>query len=40
MPKTPHRDKLQAAINNKKCSQDVKILEEAFAAYENWIKRN
>jgi len=39
MPKTPHKDKLQAAINNKKCSQDVKILKEAFAAYENWIKR-
>ena len=39
MPKTPHNDKLQAAINNKKCSQDVPILKEAFAAYENWIEK-
>ncbi len=32
----PHRDKLIAAINNKKAKDDKGLLEAAFKAYENW----
>jgi hypothetical protein len=36
MALTPHRDKLIAAINNKKAKDDKGLLEAAFKAYENW----
>lgn len=36
MALTPHRDKLIAAINNKKAKADKGLLEVAFKAYENW----
>lgn len=36
MALTPHRDKLIAAINNKKAKNDKGLLEDAFKAYENW----
>ena len=34
--KTPHRDKLLAAIENHKAKADVHILKEALCAYESW----
>ena len=37
MSKTPHREKLLAAITNPKCSEDVFLLSEALTAYETWI---
>jgi len=37
MPKTPHKEKLLAAIENPKCHADIPLLKEAFQAYENWI---
>src|SRR5690606_25424259 len=37
MEKTPHRDKLLAAISNPKCHEDVDLLNEALVAYEKWI---
>lgn len=37
MASTPHKDKLTAAILNPKCdSNDVALLKEALAAYEDW----
>ena len=39
MYKTPHKEKLQAAIQNPKCKKDVPILEKAFKAYEIWINQ-
>lgn len=36
MALTPHRDKLIAAINNKKAKDDKGLLEAAFNAYETW----
>ncbi len=36
MIKTPHKDKLIAAINNPKISADVALIREALAAYEVW----
>lgn len=39
MPRTPHKDKLLAAIGNSKSSNDVPLLREAFEAYETWIRR-
>jgi hypothetical protein len=39
VPKTPHKDKLLAAINNPKCREDVPILKEALCAYESFIDK-
>ena len=39
MSKTPHREKLLAAIRNPKCTEDVLILEQAEKAYREWMKR-
>lgn len=39
MPKTPHKEKLLAAIANPKCKGDVPILNTAFEAYEQWIEK-
>lgn len=39
MPKTPHREKLLAAIANPKCQTDIPILKEAEQAYNEWIKK-
>ena len=36
MPKTPHREKLLAAIANPKCKGDIPILGEAEKAYSDW----
>lgn len=38
MNNTPHKYKIIAAIKNPKCIEDKKLLEEAFAIYEGWIK--
>ena len=38
MPKTPHKEKLLAAIANPKCKNDAPILRTALEEYENWIK--
>ncbi len=39
MPPTPHKDKLLAAIENPKCStEDIELLKEALARYEQWAK--
>lgn len=35
----PHKDKLLAAINNRKATVDVDVLREAYSAYENWISQ-
>lgn len=37
MPRTPHKDKLLAAIANPKSRADAPILQQALAAYETWI---
>ena len=37
MPKTPHREKLLAAIDNPKVKADLDLLKEAYSAYEQWI---
>ena len=37
MCKTPHKDKLEAALNNPKCANDLTLLNEAKTAYEIWI---
>lgn len=34
----PHRDKLDAALRNPKCSDDIDLLQEAVAAYDEWIE--
>jgi hypothetical protein len=39
MPRTPHRDKLLAAIGNSKSENDVPLLREALEAYDNWIRQ-
>jgi hypothetical protein len=38
MGNTPHREKLIAAINNPKASQDIDVLNEALSAYYSWIR--
>jgi hypothetical protein len=38
MPKTPHKEKLLAAIANPKAAADVDILNEAYQAYQAWIQ--
>ena len=37
MPKTPHQEKLLAAIENPKCQADVLLLKEALQAYRVWV---
>jgi len=37
MSATPHLDKLNAALSNPKCAQDVSLLNEAKALYDQWI---
>lgn len=37
MSKTPHKDKLEAALNNPKCADDITLLNEAKIAYDAWI---
>ncbi len=37
MGKTPHKEKLLAAMRNPKCTADTDILSEAYQAYEHWI---
>ena len=37
MAKTPHKEKLLAALKNSKCIDDEPILEAAYRAYEHWI---
>jgi len=39
MAKTPHKEKLLAAIKNPKAKDDVDILKEAYSVYENWIMK-
>lgn len=39
MLKTPHREKLLAAINNPKARDDSDLLKEAYSVYEQWINR-
>lgn len=39
MAKTPHKEKLLAAIENPKAKDDVDLLKEAYSAYEDWIKK-
>ena len=34
---TPHLDKLDAAVSNPKCAQDVPLLEEAKGLHSNWV---
>lgn len=38
MARTPHRDKLLAAIRNPKCIDDKDLLQEAYKAYARWIE--
>ena len=37
MARTPHKDKLLAAMKNPKCVDDADILGEAYKAYKRWI---
>jgi hypothetical protein len=37
VPKTPHKDKLLAAIENPKSHADIPLLNEALAAYKAWV---
>jgi hypothetical protein len=37
MPKTPHKEKLLAAMANPKCKDDLPILNDALHAYQEWI---
>lgn len=39
MPKTPHKDKLIAAMGNPKGRQDVPLLKEALVEYETWMSK-
>ena len=39
MIKTPHKDKLLAAINNPKAINDKFLLEDAYDAYKHWISQ-
>jgi hypothetical protein len=39
MPKTPHKEKLLAALENPKAVADKALLQEALLTYENWIDR-
>lgn len=39
MSRTPHKDKLMAAIENPKSRNDVSLLKEALSAYEDWIRK-
>lgn len=37
--KTPHKEKLLAAISNPKCKADMPLLEKAQAAYQEWVEK-
>src|SRR6266568_7208224 len=37
MPRTPHREKLIAAMANPKCAEDLPVLREAQQGYEHWV---
>jgi hypothetical protein len=39
MRKTPHKEKLLAAMANPKCKDDVPVLNEALHAYQDWINK-
>jgi hypothetical protein len=39
MPKTPHKEKLLAAIANPKCKNDLALLHEATQVYEDWVNQ-
>lgn len=39
MGRTPHKQKLLAAIGNPKCKKDFGILKEAQKAYDYWVKK-
>jgi hypothetical protein len=39
MLKTPHKEKLLAALTNPKCKEDIDILKEAMRVYEQWITK-
>lgn len=39
MRKTPHKEKLLAAIANPKSKQDLPLLNEALSAYEKWANK-
>lgn len=39
MSKTPHKEKLLAAINNPKANNDRSLLQDAYKAYEHWISQ-
>lgn len=39
MPKTPHREKILAAIANPKCKNDISILRETEKAYDAWANK-
>ena len=32
----PHKEKLLAAIQNRKAAADIELLQEAYRAYEQW----
>ncbi len=38
MTKTPHKEKLLAAIDNPKAKADLDLLKEALSLYESWVK--
>lgn len=38
MPSMPHLDKLNAALANPKCADDVSLLKDAVALYEQWVR--
>lgn len=39
MPKTPHKEKLLAALENPKAASDKDVLKQAILAYQNWYER-
>jgi hypothetical protein len=39
LPKTPHKDKLLAAIDNPKSLNDVSLLKEALTEYGSWMSK-
>ncbi len=39
MQKTPHKEKLLAALDNPKCQDDISVLNEALKAYKSWVDK-
>ncbi|MEW5957582.1 MAG: Bpu10I family restriction endonuclease [Chloroflexota bacterium] len=39
MPKTPHKEKLLAAMANPKCKDDLPLLNEALRSYQEWVNK-